>query len=52
MFSTPEPFLSAEISFRQQRVADMFPKHPRRRRVPRRRTLRLPQRHPGSTAVA
>jgi hypothetical protein len=42
MTMTPEPFLSAEISYRQQRIAEMYGKHPRRHRVPRRRSLRLP----------
>lgn len=43
MTMTPEPFLSAEISYRQQRAVERFGT-PRRRRhwVPRRPTLKLP----------
>jgi hypothetical protein len=54
MFTTPEPFLSAEISYRQQRVTDSFKKRSGRRRyrVPRRRTLKVPQQRPGTVAVA
>ncbi len=53
MFNTPEPFLSAEISYRQQRVNESFKKRARRRhRVPRRRTLKVPQQRPGTVAVA
>jgi hypothetical protein len=40
---TPEPFLSAEIAYRQQHLSDQFSKG-RRHWVPRRPSLRLP--HP------
>jgi hypothetical protein len=48
--ATPEPFLSAEIAYRQQRVRDLYAKHPRRHRVRRRRGLTLP--HPRRRPVA
>ena len=48
--STAEPFLSAEIAYRQQRVAEMYSRHPRRHRVRRRRGLSLP--HPRRRRVA
>ena len=44
MTLTPEPFLSAEIEYRQHRVAEQFGRRPRRIRVSRRPHLRLP--HP------
>ena len=40
----PEPFLTAEIKYRQQHLAEQYGRSPRRFRVPRRPTLRLP--HP------
>ncbi|CAN5410818.1 hypothetical protein BH10ACT10_BH10ACT10_14510 [soil metagenome] len=48
---TPEPFLSAEIEYRQHHLADQYGKG-RRHRVPRRPSLRLPQprRRPVSVA--
>ena len=50
----PEPFLSAEIDYRQQRAAELYSQHPSRRRhwVPRRPTLHLPaaRRRPVATA--
>lgn len=54
MLITAEPFLSAEISYRQQRVADSFRKHSRRRhrKVPRRHGLRLPEQGNGTVIVA
>jgi hypothetical protein len=45
MTMTPEPFLSAEIEYRQHRAAEQYAKGPRRRHwVPRRPSLKLP--HP------
>jgi hypothetical protein len=54
MLMTPEPFLSAEISYRQQRVAEEYSQHARRRRhrVPRRRHLRVPEKRGGAVSVA
>ncbi len=43
MMMTPEPFLSAEIAYRQHHLAEQYGRSPRRFRIPRRRTLRLPQ---------
>jgi hypothetical protein len=42
--STPEPFLTAEIEYRQQHAAELYNRHPKGRRhwVPRRPTLKLP----------
>ena len=40
--SIPEPFLSAEIAYRQQRVRDMYGRPSRKHSVRRRRGLRLP----------
>lgn len=46
MMMTPEPFLSAEIAYRQQRVAQQYGTSTRRRHwVPRRPTLKLPHIH-------
>ena len=43
MMMTPEPFLSAEIAYRQQRAAAQYGgPHRRRHWVPRRPTLKLP----------
>jgi hypothetical protein len=43
MTMTPEPFLSAEISYRQQRAVERYAASSRRRHwVPRRPGLRLP----------
>ena len=51
MTSTPEPFLSAEIAYRQQHLAELYSRRgsrtgqrptPRRHWVPRRPTLTLP----------
>jgi hypothetical protein len=39
---TPEPFLSAEITYRQQRAAAQYGTPRRRHWVPRRPTLKLP----------
>jgi hypothetical protein len=49
-----EPFMTAEISYRHQRVAEDFKKSNRRRhhRTLRRRHLRLPQQRRGSVIVA
>ena len=49
---TPEPFLSAEIAYRQQHLAEQYGRSPRRHRVPRRRGLKLPhlRRRPLSVA--
>jgi len=52
MYPTVEPFLSAEIAFRQQRVRDSYARHPRRHHVPRRHGLRLPRPHRRPLAVA
>jgi hypothetical protein len=41
---TPEPFLSAEIAYRQQHLTEQYSKGRRRHWVPRRPSLRLP--HP------
>jgi hypothetical protein len=44
MMMTPEPFLSAEIEYRQHRAAEQYSKGGRRRHwVPRRPSLKLPQ---------
>ena len=41
---TPEPFLSAEIEYRQQRAVKQYSQGKRRRHwVPRRPSLKLPQ---------
>jgi len=46
MMSTPEPFLSAEITYRQQRAAAQYGGSRRRRHwVPRRPTLKVPHLH-------
>ena len=50
MYTTPEPFLSAEIEYRQHRIADQFGRRPRRIRVRRRPHLQLP--HPRRRPVA
>ncbi len=53
MTPTPEPFLSAEIAYRQQRVAEQYHRHPRRRYwVRRRHGLHLPHRPRRPLAVA
>ncbi len=53
MFMTQEPYLSAEISYRHQRVAEDFKNSRRRRhRIPRGRQLRVPEQRPGSVIVA
>ena len=52
MMMTPEPFLGAEIRYRQQRVADDFDRYARRHRVRRRPHLRLPGRRRRTVAVA
>jgi hypothetical protein len=53
MTMTPEPFVTAEIAYRLERAQKQYP-HPkgRRHRVPRRRTLRLPQSRPRPLSVA
>ena len=43
MMMTPEPFLSAEIEYRQHHLAEQYTKGPRHW-VPRRPSLKLP--HP------
>ena len=44
MMMTPEPFLSAEIEYRQQHLAEQYSRVERRRHwVPRRPSLKLPQ---------
>ncbi len=52
MLMIPEYMLSVEVEYRQQRIADLYPKRPRRHRVPRRPSLRLPfgRRRPVLTA--
>jgi hypothetical protein len=63
MFSIPEPFLSSEIAYRNERAMRAYDRHPSRRRrhdtrparrywVPRRPTLSLPGRRRGPAAVA
>jgi hypothetical protein len=43
MMTTPEPFLSAEIEYRQKRAAQQYGKSSGRRHwVPRRPSLKLP----------
>jgi hypothetical protein len=49
---TPEPFLSAEIEYRQQRAAAQYSKGRRRHWVPRRPSLRLPQQRRRPLSVA
>jgi len=44
MTSTPEPFLSAEIAYRQHHLAEQYSHRTQRRHwVPRRPTLKLPK---------
>jgi len=44
MLLTSEPFVSAEIEYRRQRATEQFQQgQPRRHRVWRRRTIKLPQ---------
>ena len=52
MNPTAEPFLTAEIAFRQQRVRDAYSRPPRRHHVRRRLGLRLPVPHRRPLAVA
>ena len=53
MTMTPEPFLSAEIEYRQQRAAELYAKGARRRHwVPRRPSLKLPNARRRPLAVA
>jgi hypothetical protein len=53
MIATPEPFLTAEIEYRQQQVADLYRPNPKGRRwVPRRPHLTLPHRKQRPLAVA
>jgi hypothetical protein len=53
MMMTPEPFLSAEISYRQQRIADDYARSSGRRHwVPKRPHLRLHHRRHGAELVA
>jgi hypothetical protein len=53
MTMTPEPFLSAEIEYRQQRITDLYASGSRRRHwVPRRPTLKLPHTRRRPVAVA
>ena len=42
MTMTPEPFLSAEIEYRQQHLAEQYSPRGRRYWVPRRPTMKLP----------
>jgi hypothetical protein len=43
MTATPEPFLSAEIAYRQQHLAEQYSRRTQRRHwVPRRPALTLP----------
>lgn len=52
MTMTPEPFLSAEISYRQNRIAENYARATRRRHwVPKRPHLRLPGRRQGVALV-
>jgi len=53
MTMIPEPFLQAEIAYRQQHLAEQF--HPHRTRrfwVPRRPTMKLPSSRPRLVALA
>ncbi len=52
MLMTPEPFLSAEIEYRQHRAAEQYSKGGRRHWVPRRPSLRLPQQRRRPLSVA
>jgi hypothetical protein len=47
---TPEPFLTAEIEYRQHRLAEQYGSTGRRHWVPRRPSLTLP--HPRRRLVA
>ncbi len=52
MFSTPEPFLTAEINYRQSKVTEDYHRHARRRhRVQRRRSLKIPKQRVGTEVV-
>jgi hypothetical protein len=42
MTMTPEPFLDAEIKYRQQHLAEQYAPRGRRYWVPRRPTMKLP----------
>jgi len=52
MYPIAEPFLSAEVAYRQQRVRDSYSRHPRRHHVRRRHGIRLPLPHRRPVAVA
>ena len=55
MFTTPEYYLSTEVAYRRERIAREWGSANRRRRslrLPKSRTLRLPERQPGGVAVA
>jgi hypothetical protein len=53
MTMTPEPFLTAEIEYRQHRVGEQFAKAKGRRHwVPRRPSLKLPNPRRRPVAVA
>jgi hypothetical protein len=52
MIPLPEPFLSAEIAYRQQRVRELYAAHGRRHHTPRRRHLRMPFVRPRPAVLA
>lgn len=53
MMMAPEPFVFAEMEYRLNRTRAQFgPARPRRHRVRRRPTLRLPRRRPRPLSVA
>jgi hypothetical protein len=53
MTMTPEPFLSAEIAYRQQHLAEQYSAtRGRRHWVPRRPTMKLPSSRPRLVALA
>ena len=52
MTMTPEPFLSAEIEYRQQHLAEQYSPRGRRYWVPRRPTMKLPSSRRRPVALA
>ena len=53
MTMTPEPFLTAEIAYRQQHLAEQYsPTRGRCHWVPRRPTMKLPSSRPRLVALA
>lgn len=53
MFLAAEnPFVAAELAYRREMVDRLYPKHPTRHRVRRRRWLRLPKALRRPVAVA